>query len=181
VLRFRDGEGELPAAALPGVLAHLLATRRELFEGPLPPLERWLRLTGLEAFGGHVGLRGLAWNRGGAEPGRGSRCDARARGVAGQRRGAQADADIGPRHRADLMEPAQLLELVSTSVGVVAYLAGEVKRRTAMEGVTFTDTLEKLRAAAVNVPTWRALVALLSARAADSSRAPDAHPHPPAM
>jgi hypothetical protein len=53
---FADGEGDLPAAALPSALAGLLATHRELFEDPLPPLERWLRLAGLEAFGGYAGL-----------------------------------------------------------------------------------------------------------------------------
>jgi hypothetical protein len=169
---FADGDGDLPAAALPSVLAGLLVTHRELLKDPLPPLERWLRLAGLEAFGGYAGLRGVSWNRARVrELSRIEEADATLalKALLAGSEQPQAGADPGARAGADLAEPGRLLELMSTSVEVMAYLAGEVERRTAMEGVIFTDVLERMRVAAKNVPAWRALVALLSARAAEGA------------
>lgn len=179
VLRFQDGEGEQPAAALPGVLADLLATRPELFAGPLPPLERWLRVAGCEAFGGHVGLRGVAWNRGRAREL--SRAEegaatfalatllASASAPVAGTAPAQVGAGAGGGVPAEPMAPAQLLAAVSASPAVVSYLADEVELRTAVEGEAFATALEELRGAAAEVPAWRAVVALLSARVAEGA------------
>jgi len=158
--RYREGDGETPAADISGVLADLLVTRPEALAEPLPPLGSLLRSVRWETFGGRVGLAGTAWN---TAPLR--RLDRAASMTAMLALGAlltwdetepDGDATIGTLRQA-LAVPE-----------ILGYLADEVERRVATAGASFAPVLERLATAAATPAEWAA-AALLAARAAEGA------------
>jgi hypothetical protein len=160
--RYADGYGKLPAAPITDVLLDLMRHRPHLFATPLPPLAPWLTPAHLEAFGGHVGLAGTPWNT------TLTRDLPRPAVMAGMRvLIALLTGDQTPA-----ADPGVLLRGLVSHAGAAGYLAAEIERRTANEGVWFTTGLDRLAAAAAS-PAERAAVALCRAGAAEGAGDPD--------
>jgi SEC-C motif len=158
--RYREGEGETPAADLSAVLAELLVTRPEVLAEPLPPLGSLLRPACWETFGGRVGFAGTAWN---TTPLR--RLDRATAMTAMLALGALLTWDgTGSDGDATMGTLRQGLAIPE----VLGYLADEVERRVATAGTSFAPVLDRLTAAAAT-PTERAAAALLAARAAEGA------------
>jgi hypothetical protein len=157
--RYPESEDhEAPTADLARLIAELLLASPELGAAPLPPLRPVLREVGCEVFGGRVGVRGVTWDL------------ARVRSLG------RAETVAAIRVLRALLTwdghdaPAapELLGRLTTAEEVVRYVADEVERRTAVEGVSFTGPLDRLRAAARG-SAERAAVTLLCARAAEGA------------
>ncbi|HET6482317.1 MAG TPA: SEC-C metal-binding domain-containing protein [Actinoplanes sp.] len=156
--RYADGHGELPAAVIAEVLVEVMRRHPAVFAEPLPPLRRGLSKGLLEAFGGHVGLAGISWNI----------MHVRGLDRSGEIVGVLALAALVTWDEADTGHLRELLDRVVSHRGVVGYLADEIERRTAIEGVSFVPVLDWL-ATTARTPAERAAVTLFRARAAEGA------------
>lgn len=156
--RYADGHGELPAAVITEVLVEVMRRQPEAFTQPLPPLRQWLREAHLETFGGHVGFVGTPWNT------------ALVRGLdrSAVVVGMLALGALLTWDEANTGHLRELLDRLASRDGSVGYLADEIERRTAIEGVCFTPALDWL-ATTARTPAERAAVALFRARAAEGA------------